>query len=724
MTIHPIDRDQGSALVLPFRSRIEDEQPAGVVIEHDSSYEVALDDEPASVTTPTLVDQVPDVVRRPIVPTQLRGKAIVPTAKRAAARSGHVAGYHTVRSPWYFAKATLWAMVGVFRLIGRGIVWWWQPDAVRLEGDAANANDAHTWAKVRKEAQHRRLFRFYVLAGVTLTMVVLVASVVALAPWWLQITVVLVAIPLLAWAGKPKGKRLIAPAVVKPRYRKLNADIVLNALYRAGLGNPDKDGLEITFGSPMARDASNTGTEVIVNLPQGYKTIEDAVNARGKIASGLDVALTQVYISAVPQSHGRFRLFVADVDPLSVPAGRTPLLDCKVRDIWKPAPLGLNERSEKVALPLIWTSVLIGAQPRKGKTFTARQLALYAALDPYVRLSVFDAKGSPDWIKFNLVAYSYGFGMLPDRVQGDPVDNLLRTLREAKKEVQTRNVRLRELPTAICPEGKLTRDIARDRRYKMPVWVIVIDEFQDFLNTGDDAIDNEVADLMVFLVKQGPSTGVIFVDATQRPSGVGSSGKVAKKFTDFRDNHQTRFALKTGSWQVSELVLGAGSYSEGYDSSVLPVGDGSSGGPDFRGIGILYNAPIDPGTVRTYRADGKDAERILHAARKHREAANTLDGMAGGDTEVEGDIVDPVDDALSVMLADESRIQWEDLAARLAETYPHRYEGLTKDAISRRLTGLGTKSVDVRKGGRAGTVQKGVLRAELEQIVAQRAVSR
>ena len=82
------------------------------------------------------------------------------------------------------------------------------------------------------------------------------------------------------------------------------------------------------------------------------------------------------------------------------PPGRTPLLDCKRRSIWQPAPFGLDERGRQVTLLLLWISILIGAQPRKGKTFTGRLLALYAALDPSVRLSVVDGKNSPDWNAF------------------------------------------------------------------------------------------------------------------------------------------------------------------------------------------------------------------------------------------------------------------------------------------------------------------------------------
>ena len=110
-------------------------------------------------------------------------------------------------------------------------------------------------------------------------------------------------------------------------------------------------------------------------------------------------------------------------------AGRTPLLDCKPRSIWQPAPFGLDERGRKVTLLLLWISVLVGAQPRKGKTFAARLLALYAALDPYVKLTVADGKDSPDWKKFRLVAHRFITGTQPTR-DGHPVEMLLDALHE------------------------------------------------------------------------------------------------------------------------------------------------------------------------------------------------------------------------------------------------------------------------------------------------------
>src|SRR6266568_4471915 len=220
----------------------------------------------------------------------------------------------------------------------------------------------------------------------------------------------------------------------------------------------------------------------LIALPYG-KGLDDAVKARPAIASGLDVSLSQVFLHRDPTSHRRHVLWVADQDPLAVPVGRTPLLACKPADIWKPAPLGLDERGQLVELLLMWTSVLIGALPRQGKTFAARLLALFAALDPFVKMDVFDPSGKPDWRKFALVADSCAFGLTPTR-EGLPPEILLATLQRIKADVQDRYERLSAMPTDVCPEGKLTRQIARDPRYKMPVRVLLLDEFQEYFDLG------------------------------------------------------------------------------------------------------------------------------------------------------------------------------------------------------------------------------------------------
>jgi DNA segregation ATPase FtsK/SpoIIIE, S-DNA-T family len=631
------------------------------------SYELELDPvpEPGSGRAPVDLDYRDMVTRnrgdrQPVIPDHLRTVAGVrAAAAHHAGRQWHRTRYHGLRSPKYLLAALGWAVVGLFRLISCQLRWWWALEQHELRSRAAAAGDAKEWIKLHNEAKQTRKVRGIVLgleaAGIVAAVIMLAQLQLQL--WWAWALAAAVVVPLLARFGRPADRRIINPAVVTPRFRKLTADIVLRAYYAAGLGHPDKPGQKVTFGSAMARDGD--GSRVLVDLPYGLG-LDDAVKAKPKIASGLDVTESQVFIRRDPSSHRRHTLWVADRDPLAVPVGRTPLLACKPADIWKPAPLGLDERGQLVSL-LLWTSVLVGALPRQGKTFAARLLALYCALDPFVQMDTFDGKGSPDWRKFALVSDSYAYGLTPTR-EGLPPEILLGTLERARTDVQDRYHQLSEMDPKICPEGKLTREIARDPRFGMPVRAIFIDEIQEYFDLGE--ISKDIASLLVFLVKVAPGAGYILVDATQKPSGIGT-GAIAQQFTSFRDQHQVRFSLRTSSWQVSEMVLGQGAYSEGLDSSTLL--------PQYKGVGILRGASDASPTVRTYLADGQDAERILVAARALRERAGTLSGMAAG-LGPDSQARDVLADVLGVFGA-EPGLHWPVIAERLARRFPDRWAG-------------------------------------------------
>ena len=654
----------------------------------DTHFDVNLDERAQRGGMPVDTPPTGPSGRRPIVPANW---STWPNIRHSLAQAGELAlyrlGFHALRSPLYAALATFWAVVGVFRLTGRQLKWWWVTEQYSLRQAAADANDPAMWLKLHREVKATRMWRFLVLAGEALTVLVGGPILWATAPIWALVLVLAVMVAFLAHLGRPADRRIITPATVAGRFRRVNSDIVLRAYYAAGLGHPDKPHQQVAFGSTMGRDPSGTGSQVSIDLPYG-KTFDDAVKARGAIASGLDVAMSQVFITRDPSSHRRHTLWVADRDPLALGAGRTPLLRCKPTDIWQPAPFGLDERGGKVAIDLMWNSILIGAQPRQGKTFAARSLALYAALDPYVKLTVLDGGGKPDWRKFALVADRCAFGLAMTR-DGDPAEIVLEALREIKADVQDRYERLSKLPVDVCPEGKLTREIARDPKYKMPVRFVFLDEFQEYFDLGD--ISKEIASLLVYLVKVAPAAGVNFVDATQRPSGVGG-GQVATQFISFRDNHQVRFSLRTGSWNVSDLVLGAGANSEGYDSSTLL--------PSYKGVGILRGASDLTPTVRTYLADADDAEKILVAARKLREAAGTLTGMAAGE-DIARQVRDVLADVRSVIERGETGAQWEELAARLAERLPEAYADVTAESISAQVRSFGVRSVDVKRSGKA-----------------------
>ena len=667
----------------------------------DVSYEVALDDEPLTgqvVPVEPAADR--QVALLPVVPDQWRRENWGRTLAFYRRKALHHGKFHTLRAPWYLTLTVMWAVAGFVKVIWRVIHWATVIEQVPLRYEAVKAGDERAWRALHKEGKETRKFRGIVLAVAAVLAAVLVALGVTYARWWVWGPVLVLTVVLLARYGRPADKRIIAQATVTPRFRRLSADVVLRAYYAAKLGNPDKPDEHVTFGGPMARDGE--GSRVLVDLPYG-RSLKDAVAVKDAIASGLDVTESQVFLHRDPTSARRHTLWVADRDPLAVPVGRTPLLACRQTDIWKPAPIGLDERGQLVKVPLMWNSVLCGALPRMGKTFSVRLLGLYAALDPYCKLHVFDPTGKPDWRKFALVADNSAFGLTPTK-DGLPPEMFLATLEHLKDVVNDRYARLSELQERrpdLVPEGKLTRELARNLGMDMQVNVLIVDEFQEFLELGP--ISNSIAELLVFLTKVAPAAGMPVVLATQRPSGIGS-GETAKRFTALRDMCAVRFSLRTPDWRVSDMVLGAGALGEGLNSSALL--------PEYKGVGILRGASDKSPTVRTYLAEGPDAERILVAARRLRERAGTLAGMAAVGESPQPQSSSVLADVAAVM-GDTPGMHWETVAGLLRARFPDRHADATADSVSAQCRAAGVPSVDVKY---LGQVRKGCRKADIRRV--------
>lgn len=691
--------------------------PAGTGQRSDTSYEIELDDQP-DPGPPVPVDTVESVDGpfdramdglREIIPPGLRRGNLAASTRRVLGRWWHQVRYHAVRSPWYAAQAVFWSVAGVGKLAGAQLRWWWLSEQHGLRSYAASSNDAQTWMRLHREVKITRRWRGVILVAEAILTAAAVAVGWWLAPLWLRTIGVVGLVCWLAHLGRPADRPIVSAAVVAQRYRKLNADIVLRAYYAAGLGKPDKPDQQIQFGSALGRNARNTGSQVVIDVPHG-KTWSDVLAAKEKIASGLDVHVNQVFLTADKSSSRRHTLFVSDRDPLAVKVGKTDMLDCKPRNIWRPVRFGKDEHGALVELCLMWISVLVGAQPRKGKTFSARLLALHAALDPWVKLVIVDGKMSPDWMKFQLVAHRFIYGTHPNPTDPDPIGHLLATLDEILAHINRVNEKLATLPVELCPEGKLTEQLARDPRYPdLRVLVLVVEEFQVFFETEDQQVNKDIANKLSRIQAVGPSAGVIPISLSQKPSGVGA-GDVSRLFNRYRDNHTARFALRCGNRIVSEAVLGGDAYTEGFDASTLPLGD------EYRGIGYLYGLTDHVPTVRTFLADHPDAEKILTAARKHREALGTLTGEAAGE-DLQRDTRDMLADALSVFMPGDKALAWEELAPRLADRYPEQYTDVTAEAVSAQLRALSVPSVDVKRNRRS---LKGTRREHIETAMTQR----
>ncbi|MEH1018002.1 cell division protein FtsK, partial [Micromonospora sp. CPCC 206060] len=127
-------------------------------------------------------------------------------------------------------------------------------------------------------------------------------------------------------------------------------------------------------------------------------------------------------------------------------------------------------------------------------------------------------------------------------------------------------------------------------------------------------------------------------------------------------------------------------------------------------------ASDDTPTVRTYLADQEDAEKILLAARKLREQAGTLTGMAAGE-DVTRETRDVLADVHGVFQGKEPSLHWKVVAARLAEQMPEHYADATDESISAQCRAVGIPSVSVNM---RGSVNRGARKVDIDRLIAGR----
>ncbi|MGB8946329.1 MAG: cell division protein FtsK [Streptomyces sp.] len=665
-------------------------------------------DPPREVYPPSVAEwmEAKDKTRMPVLPDWVKLPDQRTAVRKWAVRHySAVVGYHAVRLPCIYTPKILWySPRGAWRwstAIGR---WVFDAEGKGLRLASVANEDAAEYLKLSRQRNDRVRLRGIVAAIASLVGLAATLTLYVMAPSWLLLLAVATLTTTLGAVGAPADRPLIDLAKVTFRKRRLSSDIVIRAHEAAGLTSKDQS---IAFPRPIGRDGD--GWRVIVDLPYG-KTFEDALKAHGRLASGMDIAPTQLFLDKDETSGRRVSYWIADRDPLAVPSGKSPLLGATRVDFWKPFPWGVDERGNAVMATMLWLSLLVGAVPRQGKTFSARTIALAAALDPHVRLYVFDGKASPDWRKFALVAHRIGFGIVPKNGM-DPVGHLLTSLRELKADVEDRYHRLSELPLHICPEGKLTPEISRDPKLNMPLTLFVVDEVQEYLQHPEHG--KEILSLLVYLARVAPAVGVSVMTSTQKPDDKACP-------SELRDQHQARFALRVGAYQVSDTILGAGSYSEGLDASKLLK--------SHKGVGLLKGMSDDSGIVRTYLADGRDAERILTRAAALREAEGTLSGDAAGETPAPEVSATVLDDVAAVLGKGEAKVWSETIVDRLADLRPDTYGAWAEldakpkaEALTAALKpfGVATDQISRRIDGRQVN-KRGIKRDDLAAAITQR----
>jgi len=533
----------------------------------------------------------------------------------------HVGG-HAIMIPFRYPKATLRGL----SVAGR--VWWrW----VRVEDfyEAAKAGDVLPTRFTEIQA-HRTKRRWISTACAVCATGGLYAGLMFEGPlvvWGAA----LVASGALALAGRPRGGTG-RKAVMGSRTLSwaMDGNHLVDAFRDAKIIGKD-EGLQ--FVKLPVHDGR--GWYTVVDLPPSRKASK-AVALREELASALAVDEVRLILERVrgDEGHaGRLALWVGDSDPYAAAPVASPLADAAAWNLWSAVPFGRTARGTRVTLPVVWTSLLIGAIPRMGKTYAARIPITAAALDPFVRLILADGKGGKDFRPFELVAYRYIRNTRPDQVE-----RLIAVLEECAADVEDRFDRLAEMDDEVCPESKVTPEITRDPKMNMPLTVIGIDEIQNYLEDGtplnpDDkkckkTRGQRILELLTFIAKTGPAAGYSLVLATQKPDSAVIPDKL-------RGQLGTRFAMKVMTWQASETIMGAGTYKAGMDASKLLT--------SHKGVGLLLGADgetaLSAGEAITLSTDLltiKGVRSACERGRALREQAGTLSGDAAGEFEVQG----------------------------------------------------------------------------------------
>lgn len=596
---------------------------------------------------------------RPLVPEALGRDQIAFAARHAL----WVVRFHLYRIPLYLGRNVLWAPRGLSRLsVGlvrwarvyesRDVEWSAADAAITTKEGPAYAN----WSRIRNQRRDQVRSRTpLALIGAGTAVVVVVLGLIRLET---MVPTALVLILGLGWAGRPMDRPYIESAVVSaPGARKITPDQIIRALHAAKLCKETigPDAPEFV-GAGVGRDGA--GWTAVVDLPYGY-TAAQAIDRRTQIAAGLRVDEFQVFIKQVRKNGGhagRIEMWIADVDPHTRRAAPTPLVRAEKFDLWKKVPFGRDEKGRDVSFQLIWTSILIGALPRMGKTNVLRILTAAAALDCWARIICFDGKGGADLAPLEMVAHAFGVGS--DR---DVAKALRDTLAKCVDDMRRRYGVIRTLPREVCPQAKLTPGLSRDRNRDMPLTLIVVDEFQLYLGSE---YGEQIYELLKTLVQVGPASGYIVILSTQRPSST-----IMK--TDLRDSMGLRYGMRSATRESSEMILGSGSYKAGLDTTRFEA--------EHRGVGILLGTDESemtdkgPLTVHSYLMDVPEFEAVCKRGRALREGAGTLTGVAAG--EQDEALSDRVLEHVAAAFRSEEQAHSQVLVARMAEDHPGLYEG-------------------------------------------------
>jgi hypothetical protein len=334
------------------------------------------------------------------------------------------------------------------------------------------------------------------------------------------------------------------------------------------------------------------GETLTVRVPVGG-TVLDLDNAAEQIAVALE--LRDVRVTRCPDNARQATVALVRRDPLGAEAPPWPNLTVDRLSLWDPIPVGVDENGEQVEISLPERNVLLGGEPGAGKSASLSLLVATAALDPTVRLHLFDGK---------LVELAAWAGCSDSTVGTDTVV-ANKVLRELQLEMEQRYLTL-----LANRARKVTRDSG------LTLHVLVVDELAHYLLAPDRKVRTEFAELLRDLVARGRAAGLIVLAATQKPAH-----DIIP--TALRDLFGFRWALRCMTPQASDTVLGAGWAGLGYSASDIDAAQ--------RGVGWLLHEGGEPLRLRCHYLDDDQLAELAQRAEGLRRPPSTRPAVNAAD---------------------------------------------------------------------------------------------
>ncbi|MFJ8966064.1 FtsK/SpoIIIE domain-containing protein [Lentzea sp. NPDC102401] len=528
--------------------------------------------------------------------------------------------------------------------------------------------------------------------GGVLDLIRFVATVVAVA--WLPL---LIASPFLVgvMAWREGNRTGTAPDwAVSPVKRQEASSIVTpggiaQALVHLGvpaLNKALKDGWTVEFHTPPTR-VNNKGYQAVFSLPFGV-TPEMIADKRAVLARNLFREQIEVWPTAAEKPVTYVDLWVADSGSGRKPAPAYPLLTSGTVDVFKAVPLGVSQRGDLIAPPLVEANMVFGGLPGQGKSNAVRVVMLGAALDPLAELWVYVFAGNGDFDVYRprLARYERGTGV-------EVVEDALAALHELYEEVGRREARLAELGVK-----KVTRALAEKHHDLRPI-VAGFSECHELF--GNAELGKEAGEIAVNIVKRGRKTGVILAFDTQSSRAAAIPPALVEQVAI-----NVCFYVKT--WRNNDGFLGDGSFRAGIRATELRFnvdrGTAITTGTTDETFELLKWFYIEA------REDGFDAaEDVIERAMGLVHPALPVGSPRRALETERRDLLEDLADALG-----HEKVNAADVPARLRELAPNwaPYRTLNGKALVAQLAQLGVK---VPSTGNRYPVDPGAVRQALAE---------